>query len=46
MFTDEGPRKLVLKKTESEIKKEEKKYVVKINDHFFTQIAEKIGVNP
>lgn len=48
MFTDEGPRtvKIVLKKSEHEIQREEPKEIVKINTHFFTKIAEQIGLNP
>lgn len=47
MFTDEGPRtvKIVLKKTQSEIRKEKPQEIVKINNHYFTKIAEKLGAS-
>ena len=47
MFTDEGPRtvKIVLKKSESEIGKEKPQEIIKINNHYFTKIAEKLGAS-
>lgn len=48
MFTDEGPRTkiIVAKKAESEVHRESPKEIIKINDHFFTKIAEQVGFNP